>query len=45
MIFVYGSMSYKCVISMTIRPSPLHMKEHSVVSSCIVDCSIDSNVF
>ena len=37
MIFVNGSMSCKCVRSMTNRPGPLHMKEQSVVSSHIVD--------
>ena len=33
MIFVNGSMSCKCVRSMTNRPGPIHMKEQSVVSS------------
>ena len=45
MIFVIGNMSCKCVRSITNRSGPLHMKEQSVVSSHIVDFSIDSYMF
>ena len=43
MIFVIGSLSCKCkcVRSMTNRSGAIHMKEQSVVSSHIVDCSRD----
>ena len=45
MIFVNKSMSCECVRFMTNRSGSLHMKEQCVVSSHIVDCSINSHVF
>ena len=43
--FCNWNMSCKCVRSTTNRSGPLNTKEKSVISSHIVDCSIDSYVF
>ena len=43
-LYDFCNWKYKCVESMTNRSGPLHTKEQSVVSSHIVNCSIDSYV-